>query len=46
MGLEEISWENIDDWIQMAQDRSNCRAFVNVVMKAGVSLNAGNFFTG
>jgi len=43
MGLEEISWEDID-WIQQAQDRS--LAFMNVVINVGVLLKAGNLFTG
>jgi hypothetical protein len=31
MGLREIEWDNVD-WIGLAQDRDNLRAFVNAVM--------------
>jgi hypothetical protein len=45
MGLEKISWEDID-WIQQSQDISNCLAFMDLVINAGVSLKAGNLLTG
>jgi hypothetical protein len=34
MDLREIGWECVD-WIQLAQDRDQCHALVNVVMKTG-----------
>ena len=43
MGLEEISWEDIDG-IRKGHDRSNCLAFMKKVIN-GVSLKAGNLLT-
>ena len=33
------------DWIDLTEDRNRWQALVNVVMKLGVSKNAGNFLT-
>jgi hypothetical protein len=35
MDLREIGWDGID-WIDLAQDRDQWRAFVNTVMNLGV----------
>jgi hypothetical protein len=35
MDLRKIGWGGMD-WIEMAQDRDQCRALVNTVMKFGV----------
>jgi hypothetical protein len=35
MDLREIRWDGMD-WIDLAQDRDQWRAFVNVVMNLGV----------
>jgi hypothetical protein len=36
MDLSEIGWDGVD-WIDLAQDRDQWRAFVNTVMTLGVS---------
>jgi hypothetical protein len=33
--LREIEWDGMD-WIELAQDRDQCRALVNTVMNLGV----------
>jgi hypothetical protein len=33
------------DWIDLAQDREQCRALVNTVMNLGVPENAGKFLS-
>jgi hypothetical protein len=35
MDLREIRWDGVD-WIDMAQDRDQCRALVNTVMNLPV----------
>jgi hypothetical protein len=35
MDIREIGWEGVD-WMHMAQDRDQCRALVNTVMKLWV----------
>jgi hypothetical protein len=35
MNLREIGWDGID-WIELAQDRDQCRALVNTVMNLWV----------
>ena len=44
MNLQEVGCARTD-WIQLAQDRDKCQAFVNVVMNLWVPYNAGNFLT-
>jgi hypothetical protein len=44
MDLREIGWKVVD-WKHMAQDRSQLRAFVNMVMNLRVPCKAGNFLT-
>jgi hypothetical protein len=34
------------DWIDLAQDRDQCRALVNMVMNLQVPENAGKFLSG
>jgi hypothetical protein len=41
MGLREIGRSGMD-WIHLAQDRDQCRALVNMVMKFRVPLNVVN----
>jgi hypothetical protein len=36
MDLREIRWDEVD-WIDMAQDRDQWRALVNMVLNLGVS---------
>jgi hypothetical protein len=40
MVVGEIMWGGMD-WIDLAQDRSKCRALVNVVINHWVASNAG-----
>jgi hypothetical protein len=44
MDLREIGWDGMD-WINVAQDRDQCRALVNAVMNLWVPQNAGNFLS-
>jgi hypothetical protein len=44
MVLREIGWGGID-WIDLAQDRDQWRAFVNTVMNLLVPLNFGKFLS-
>jgi len=44
MGFQEVGCESMD-WIDLAQNRDRWRAFVNAVMKIGVSLKGGNVLT-
>jgi hypothetical protein len=36
MDLREMGWDSVD-WIDLAQDRDQCRALVNTVMNLRVS---------
>jgi hypothetical protein len=45
MDLREIGWDG-GDWIDLAQDRDQWRALVNVVMNLQVPQNAGKFLSG
>jgi hypothetical protein len=38
MDLREIGWESVE-WIQLAQDRDQCQALVNMVMNLWVHLS-------
>jgi hypothetical protein len=42
MALREIGWGGMD-WIDLAQDRDQMRALVNMVMNLRVPQNAGKF---
>jgi hypothetical protein len=41
MDLREIGWDGMD-WIDLAQDRYQCRTFANTVMNIGVHKILGN----
>jgi hypothetical protein len=41
MDLREIEW----DWVNLAQDRDQCRALVNTVKNLRVPSNAGRFLS-
>jgi hypothetical protein len=43
--LREIGWDGMD-WIYLAQDRDQWRAFAKTVMNLRVPLNAGKFLSG
>jgi hypothetical protein len=43
--LREIGWDGMD-WINLAQDRDQWRAQVNMVMNLQVPHNAGKFLVG
>jgi hypothetical protein len=45
MDLREIGWAG-GDWINLAQDRDQWRAFVKAVMNLRVPENAGKFLSG
>jgi hypothetical protein len=45
MNLREIGWDGMD-WIELAQDRDQWRAFVNTVMYIRVPYNSGKFLSG
>jgi hypothetical protein len=45
MDLGEIGWEG-RDWIELAQDRDQCRVLVNTVMNLGFLKIAGSFLSG
>jgi hypothetical protein len=42
--LREKGWNGMD-WIDLAQDRDQCRALVNTVMNLRVPYNAGKFLS-
>jgi hypothetical protein len=42
MDLREIGWHGMD-WIDLAEDRGQCRALVDMVMNVQVPYNVGNF---
>jgi hypothetical protein len=44
MDLREIGWDGMD-WIDLAQDRDQCRALVNTAMNLRVPYNSGNFLS-
>jgi hypothetical protein len=45
MDLREIGWDGMD-WIELAQDRDQWRALLNMIMNLQVPQNAGKFFSG
>jgi hypothetical protein len=45
MDLREIGWDGMD-WIELAQDRDQWRALVNMVRTLGFLKIAGNFLSG
>jgi hypothetical protein len=45
MDLREIRWDGVD-WIDMAQDRDQWRALVNMVMNLRGPQNTGKFLRG
>jgi hypothetical protein len=45
MDLREIEWDGVD-WIDMAQDRDQLRALVNMVLNPRVPKNAGKLLSG
>jgi hypothetical protein len=45
MDLGVIVWDGVD-WINVAQDRDQWRAFVNMVMNLQVPSNAGKLLSG
>jgi hypothetical protein len=45
MDLGEIRWDGVD-WIDMAQDRDQWRALMNMVLSFRVPCNAGKFLSG
>jgi hypothetical protein len=45
MGLREIGWGGVD-WIDLAQDRDQWRALVNIVMNLRVPKNVGKLLSG
>jgi hypothetical protein len=45
MDLREIGWDGID-WIDLAQDRDQWRALVNMVMNFWVPYNPGKCLSG
>jgi hypothetical protein len=42
MDLRKIGWDGVD-WIELAQDRDQCRALMNTVMKLRVPYNCWEF---
>jgi hypothetical protein len=44
MDLTEVGWEDVD-WINLAQDRGQWEAVVNMVMKLRVQIKEGDFVT-
>jgi hypothetical protein len=44
MDLREIGWDDVD-WIDMAQDRDQWRAFVSTILNLRVPWNAGKFLS-
>jgi hypothetical protein len=45
MDLGDIEWDGVD-WIDMAQDMDQCRAFVNTVLNLRVPRNVGKVLSG
>jgi hypothetical protein len=45
MDLREIGWDDVD-WIDLAQDRDQWRALLNMVMNLPVPYNAENVLSG
>jgi hypothetical protein len=44
MDLRYIGWDSMD-WIDLVQDKDQCRALVNTVMNLRVPKNAGKFLS-
>jgi hypothetical protein len=45
LDLKEMEWDGMD-WIDLAQDRDQWRASVNIVLNLRVPLKAGKFLSG
>jgi hypothetical protein len=43
--LRDIGWDGVD-WMDMAQDRDQWRALVNMILNLRVPQNAGKFLSG
>jgi hypothetical protein len=43
INLQEMGWEDIMDWVNLAQDRNTWQDLVNAVMKHHVGDNVRNF---
>jgi hypothetical protein len=44
MNLRDMGWD-VMDWIDLAEDRAQCRALMNMVMNLRVPQNAGKFLS-